>query len=534
MQAQIKQFLYWSERYGLLLFCGIWLLFALVWASRIIFADEAMMGVAILESGLSPFEPLTRYDQATTYGMHVLTYWVTSIFGYGNMIIRLPVLLTYFLTMVVLSDFLKKQYGFLVAFTVLFMMLINASLLRYATEFKHYGFEISFTVLLLVTYIQYRHDKSRGHLIRYLLLMLIGIFFGISTLLVVTSIFVVESLLELQVFYQQTAGKWSHRLIEVIKSYIRTPFVVIHMIYYGVFLAWYIISIRPSTYYQITNYAPPTVTLNQVLSLDYWLHTLKLIAWGLIGQLTIVPLLILLVMVLYFIFHRKYRLAILALIFLSLYFVIHILNIIGIYPILSARQLLFIAPIVYLLIAEVLAQLLKWKILLQIISAFMIIFSSLNMMFYYSYSDIWDFKLPEALEEIQPSDTVFVHLTGQPIYDWYKSTHYPDLPEQAEPVIGSETGSLVPYEDMIAELEGNMGRSGAWGSVIHITYTAPTDVYDDYFIQQVMSVEQSKIFNYWTLDWKYRELLDENCDVTPLGEGRIWIAEVSCPIGDND
>lgn len=516
---QITNFL---DRYGLLILCVIWLLMALTWADRILFGDEAMMGIAILESGLSPFEPLTQYEQTTTYGLHLLTILTTNIFGYGNIAMRLPILLIFFVVLVLWGYFLKEHYSGLTAFTVTVMMMCNTSLLRYATEFKHYGIEAAFTMLLLMTYLRYRQSKTQQNLIIHVFIAILAVFFGLSTALVVTSIFIYECLSYL---YSQLKNETP---INAIRSLIMRGWVWGHALYYGLLFLWYVFSIRVVTA-NYTNYQSLQSSLESLLDPSYWLNTLGQIGWGMFGVVISFPFLLILPIIIYLIVIKRHK-NLPFIIFIMVYLLIHALNIAGLYPILSGRHFIFMIPIIYLVFAELFHLLTPRQSIATVASALIVSSVFLNYAVFHRYMDIWDFQLPDDLALIEPTDTVFNYLMGQPTYDWYKMTSDPHLPELSNS-IGYESSPIrVTYEELQADFEGNISRPGAWHNVMRLRTVLVDLTYDEYFLEQVISTEHSKIFNYWTMSGYLRNEVAKHCTVTPLTDSwRVWVAEVRCP-----
>lgn len=490
-------------------------------AQRSFWIDESMAALAIVNSSLSPFEPLVVYNQVSPWGFVLLTRLSQALFGAGDLQFRLPGLLFYLMGMCYLARFLKQRYGLLTASALTVAILANPLLLRYSTEFKHYIYEFTFVVLILISYLRWK-DGETCTLWAYSASILISIIFGVSIVFIIGAIFLFESFDQI---------KKSPR------NFLRSHWLILHAVYGCLFLFWYVYSITPNLKYNLMNYphiygvdlGPANLT-----NLSHWGKVLV----NAINSILVPQSALFLVCLTGFIIYRKWERkpsnwAILLLPAL-IYLIIYAANFSGYYPILIDRHLLYTLPVFYLLFVYALAHFssyfdLKW---LKAAAPVILILMALGTLVNYHIKNQFFFQeIKPVLAEIQPEDDLFVYFAAQPGYDWYQFSRYPSLPEPANPRVNPASGPAIPLEEMIADLPNLIKETGAWPTIALLTQLEDVHVYEeDYMGDMIIKEGGSYLLISHRSGLNLRNYLEETCEVTrKFRRPGASIYQVDCP-----
>ena len=473
-------------------------------ASRSFWIDESMLAISIMESGLSPFEPLTAHNQISPWGFVLITRLVSALFGAGDLQFRLPGILVYFTAMGAFFLFLRKRFGVMIAFAFTFVMLSNPLLLRYSTEFKHYVYEFSFSILLLISYLEMR-EKTPGAVYVYAISAGLSIFFGISIIIIIAAIF--------------TAGMLLRMKLSIKKAFLSGWF-YLHLLFFAVFLVWYTVSITPNLKYNLLNYPHiynVDLDFSKLWNVTHWGKAYNILLSSILEPHGVIFLLSITVAgFLYFADAIDLRSPIITIPVL-IYLFVYLLNFAGLYPILLDRHLLFILPVVYLLFAFLvhqLAALAKNQSVKIIISVVLISFSTRILVDNHTRNLFFFQEIKPVLENLQTSDKVFLYFSAQPGYNWYKYSLYKRLPEPVNPDVNPVSSPRISRDEMQSNLEELITKPGAWPAVVQLTTTDKAIIYDRYLADRIISAGQSKVIFSHRSGLQMRTILEETCELT--------------------
>lgn len=504
-----------------LILIGAFVYSAFYIAQRSFWIDESMVALAIVNSGLSPFEPLAVYNQVSPWGFVLITRLVQAMAGAGDLQFRLPGLLFYFMGMTYLSRFLKQRYGLLAASALLVAMLANPLLLRYSTEFKHYVYEFTFVVFILVSYLRWKDGDERA-LWAYFVSIYFSIIFGVSIVFVIGAIFIFESFDQIR---------------KSLKDFLRSKWLMLHALYGMLFLLWYIFSITPNLTFNLINYphiygvdlGPANLT-----NLSHWG---KVLVNAILSIMVPQSVLFLICLSGFFILRKQERKpshwAILLLPVIQ-YLLIYAANLSGFYPILVDRHLLYTLPAFYILYGYALDKFSKifYRNWLKAASPVILILMAAITLGNYLFNEGFYFQeLKPVLAEIQPEDKVFVYFSAQPGYDWYKSTLYPTLPEPINPRVNPTSGPAIPLEIMTAGLPQKIGETGAWPTIALLTQLDDAYLYEEEYLGDMIVREGNSLLLISHRSGLYlRNYLQETCDISRIHRRPgASIYQVGCP-----
>lgn len=515
-----KPFITFLDRYILIIILLAFLAYSVfVVAARSFWIDESMVALAIVQSGISPFEPLVAHNQVSPWGFVMITRLVEALFGAGDLQFRIPGILVYLTAVGYFSQFIKRRYGLLVASAITITMLANPLLLRYSTEFKHYLYEFSFVIFLLISYFEMKENITRAKYI-YTFSLGLSLFFGVSIIFVVASIFTTEMLSRLK--YSFKTGILSHWLL-------------LNLVFFTLFAIWYFASVTPNLKYNLLNY-PHIYNVDlgpgNLLNLNHWAKVLVVIITSILIPQSI-ALLVCLLAVVYLRIKKKITLnRPIFLIPVLVYLFIYLLNFAGFYPILLDRHLLFILPTFYLLFAYALSQFTAIfnKNMFRLIAFFIVVgFSALTLADYHIHNQFFFQEIKPVLKTIKTSDRVFLYFSAQPGYDWYKYSLYPNLPEPVNPHVNAATGLRIPLEEMEANLPKLITEPGAWPTIALLTTTDNSIIYEQYLESQIKAAGKSLLVISHRSGIQLRDLLKESCGLKGLEVKRgAAVYEVDC------
>ncbi len=490
-------------------------------AQRSFWIDESMVALAIVNSSLSPFEPLVVYNQVSPWGFVLLTRLSQSLFGAGDLQFRLPGLLFYLAGMSYHAHFLKQRYGLLTASAITVAILANPLLLRYSTEFKHYIYEFTFVVLILISYLRWKDGDARS-IWAYGVSIGLSILFGVSIVFIIGAIFIFESFDQL---------KKSPR------NFIRSNWLILHAIFGILFLFWYVFSITPNLKYNLMNYP-------HIYGVDLGpVNLTNLSHWGKVLVNAILSIMVpqsvlFLICLSGFIIHRRWERkpsnwAILVLPVL-LYLIIYAANFSGFYPILIDRHLLYTLPVFYLLFAYALTHFSlnfdsKWlKAGAPII---LILMAFITSGIYHFNNDFFFQEIKPVLAEIQTDDDLFVYFSAQPGYEWYKFTRYRDLPEPINPQVNPDSGPAIPLEEMTADLPNRIEETGAWPTIALLTQLEEAHLYEEDYMGEMIKKEGESLLLISHRSGLYlRNYLEETCGISRIfRRPGASVYRVNCP-----
>jgi hypothetical protein len=490
-------------------------------AQRSFWIDESMVALAIVKSGLSPFEPLAIYNQVSPWGFVLLTRLSQALFGAGDLQFRLPGLLFYLTGMFFIARFFKQRYGLLAASAMTIAMLSNPLLLQYSTEFKHYIFEFTFVVFILVNYLRWKDEETRTFW-AYAASIFFSIIFGVSIVFIIGAIFIFESF---------------HQIKRSPRNFIRSNWLILHAVYGVLFLVWYIFSIRPNLAFNLMNYphiygvdlGPANLT-----NLKHWGKVLV----NAIFSMMVPQSVLLLICLSGFLINRKWERrpsnwAILLLPVL-VYLIIYAANFSGYYPILIDRHLLYTLPVFYLLFIYALAHFsstfdLKW--LKAAAPGMLILMSLVTLGIHHVNNQFFFQEIKPVLAEVQPDDDLFVYFTAQPGYDWYQLTRYPELPEPLNPRVSPASGPAIPLEEMIADLPNRIEEPGAWPTIALLTQLEDAYLYEeDYMGDMIIREGKSLLVISHRSGLYLRNYLEETCGISRIfRRPGASVYQVDCP-----
>lgn len=450
-------------------------------ARRSFWIDEAMAALAIVNSGLSPFKPLAVYNQVSPWGFVLITRLMQALFGAGDLQFRLPGLVFYFAGMAALGRYLKRYFGLAAAAGILVAMLANPLLLRYSTEFKHYIYEFTFAIFLLVNYLRVKTGEPRA-MQAYSVSLMLSIFFGISTLFVVASIFTIETFM---------------RLRSSIRDYFKSGWLFLHAAYGVVFVMWYFLSITPNLRNNLINY-PHIYGVDlgwaNLTSMSHWAKVLQNAIFSLFVPQSVFLLVCLAGLLLFNLRVLRARdWAVLGAPVL-VYLYIYAANFMGVYPILTDRHLLFTLPMFYILFALALSKtssLFSSKIL-RAAPAFLLTGMSLvSLVIAHRGNQFFFQEIKPVLAEVAPDDDLFIYFSAQPGYEWYRYSLFPDLPDALNPPVNTDSGPRFSQEEMAENLPARIRETGAWPAIAYLTQTDQAFLYEEYIGDMVIRARHS-------------------------------------------
>jgi len=122
--------------------------------------DECAMAWNIKFKSYSELFGILRFLQVTPPFFSIATKFLTSIFGYSEMVFRFIPLLTGCLSIIgfyfLASKALKTRFSII---TAVFLFVINQRLINFSFEFKPYGVDVFFTIICLLFFVNLDMEK---------------------------------------------------------------------------------------------------------------------------------------------------------------------------------------------------------------------------------------------------------------------------------------------------------------------------------------------------------------------------------------
>ena len=357
--AKLSQMAYFVKKHGLVLTRLIfWLLFfvviatILVISTRSIWVDEATLLINVYNiSWLQVLKPLPYYDQASPILPLIIIKMIANIAGTNFPFFRVLLFSVNIAFTIPLIRWLIKEKSLLSA--CWYVMAVAATIYStgyYFTEIKHYGFEVAALFLFLHWFLIYLENRNQALSNKLIWLPILSISMGFSTLLLAPaflSFVVINSLLEHQFKLKslQQALQQHAKIIVLL--------LVTCTIFY--------MQMKQLTVFQIGNTWSQKIYGNKGFNADVAsLYTAFEHAFS--------PKMIILAVLSSFItlfLAPKSTVFKLNLFFINFVLIVFALKILGIYPVLSGRHVVWMLPISMLITALLIPQMLQSKYKVQ-------------------------------------------------------------------------------------------------------------------------------------------------------------------------
>ena len=357
--AKLNQLAYFVKKHGFTLTqLSFWLLIFVVTATilvistRSIWVDEATLLINVYNiSWLQVFSPLPYYDQASPVLPLIIVKMIANITGTNFPLFRDLLFSVNIAFAIPLIRWLIKEKSLLCAcwFVMAFAATIY-SIGYYTTEIKHYGFEVAALFLFLYWFLIYLENRVLALSNKLIWLPVLSISMGFPTLLLAPaflSFVMIDSLLEHQF-------KFKH-LQQVLQQHAKIAILLLAacIIFY--------MQMKQLTVFQIGNTWSQEIYGNKGFIADIAsLYTAfehafspKIITMAVLSSfitLFLVP---------------KSTVFKLNLFFINFVLMVFVLKILGIYPVLSGRHVVWMLPISMLITALLIPQLLQSKYKVQ-------------------------------------------------------------------------------------------------------------------------------------------------------------------------
>jgi hypothetical protein len=465
----------------LVVFIFCFLYSALYLSNRSFWLDEAYLALSIVNSTISPFEPLALYDQATPWGYLVIIKVVSIIFGEGDLQFRMPGLLVYNVACLYILVFMIKNYGAFVALLVATNMMLNPILLRYSTEFKHYVLEFSLSAVVVVSFLRLKNNEPHAKYV-YAIAVIFSIFFGISNVLVNTATFLTKLL-----------DKHFFNLRQILTS----KWILFHAVYLALFTVWYIVSIRPSTIFQLSNYPVYDVNVSfaSLFQVSYWFQLVDIIEQLMGSRVSFLLSLVCIAAVIIPLSNEGRILQPILILFFIVCFFVYALNIIGVLPIRLPRHFIFLLPPLYLFFAFMLSQLYSYnqqKSLEIIITVVLILFPVLQLIQQHVVNSRSADEIKTELSTIEESNRVFVDFFSQPVYQWYQRTLYNHLPDP-EILVNPKSGMKLDFSVGSEDLEPFITQVGSWPTIGLSVLNNSDLLYERFIVSKIVQAPEATL-----------------------------------------
>lgn len=335
----------------LIAFFAIFTATGLASLSRAIWQDESMLMANLGVGWAGYFQPLPFYDQAAPPFVTATLAAMADVTG-GNLLgMRALVLAVMLASFAVLLWLAVKRRAPVFAYAVLIVM-SGYLTARNATEIKHYMFELLATLILLAAYLLTRNAGSLRHGVTFFALALVLSFFAYPAFLIVFPILA-------DIVLTRTTGR--QRLYWVLAA-----------VGYGVvWIAAYLAIFKPQTALQLANYSSlygGSLILQALKAGD--VHGLMMTVRAIAGALPYVTVGVAILALLWLgltsarpVLTRSSSMGSALLepgqaplrLFVLVYGELLLLNLAGLYPLSSPRQLTFTMPVAALLLAWAIA-----------------------------------------------------------------------------------------------------------------------------------------------------------------------------------
>jgi hypothetical protein len=506
----------------LIIFLLVFLLFflysILYLAQRSFWLDEAMLAMATVKSGFSPFKTLAAHNQSAPWGFISIVKIFGNLFGINDLIFRLPGLVMFSFSLFVFLRFIYKRFGFANSFILCIAILANPILLRYATEYKHYIFEVSLTFLLLTYYLEYKSGNITARFY-YAITLFVSIFFGISNIFIAGAIFLVEGF---------------SRIKKPYRNILKSKWFVLHFIFICVFTIWYFASIRVNLKFNVLNY-PHIYAVSfqpeKLLNLSYWLRILKILWKSAPITQSVIFLTCLLMAAVQQLLTKKQVGRQIIFIPITIYLLVYLLNILGFYPILKERHLLFILPSLYVLFSYLLnfQKNFPYGNIVQTFFFIALFFSSIyNAFINHNERSYFFQEMKPVLNTIKESDKVVVYFSAQPAYEWYSLTLFPDLPDPINPPVNTISGEKLPIQNVKHNLGDSVSQTGAWPAIA-LSTRSDSEYYDEYLFHIIKNETHLFVLFAQRDDRNLRSKIAESCEIVTAEKAEgVILFRVDC------
>ena len=337
-----------------------------VLATRSIWVDEATLLTSIYHIDFSQvLQPLPFYDQASPVLPLVFTKLIALIAGTNIALFRVLLFTVNIAFAAPLLIHILKEKGVISAgcLTLTFVAVIY-SIGYYFSEIKHYGFEAAAVFLFLYWFVIYIDNQEKALSARLIWIPPFVVYMGFSTLLIAPALLAYIAI-DTFLAHQFKPKAWQLS----IKKHLKLGIVLALACVVGY------IQMKQLTLFQMGNTWSQQIYGHKGLSADISSLYIAFVEAFSLKYLYLVVLSSVLALFL----NAKTIVFKLNLFFISLIMLIVVLKILGLYPVLSGRHLVWILPISMLLIALAIPALLQTKIPLFFTLA-LVLFAALGLM----------------------------------------------------------------------------------------------------------------------------------------------------------
>ena len=337
-----------------------------VLATRSIWVDEATLLTSIYHIDFSQvLQPLPFYDQASPLLPLLFTKLISLIAGTNIELFRVLLFAVNIAFAVPLLTCILKEKGIIsaVCLALVFVAVIY-SIGYYFTEIKHYGFEAAAIFLFLYWFVIYIDNQEKALSARLIWIPPFVVYMGFSTLLIAPALLAYIAI-DTFLAHQFKPKAWQL----AIKKHLKLGFVLALACVVGY------IQMKQLTLFQMGNTWSQQIYGHKGISAD--ISSLYIAFLEAFSPKYL--LLVVLSSVLALFLNAKTIVFKLNLFFISLIMLVVVLKILGLYPVLSGRHLVWILPISMLVIALAIPALLQTKITLFFTLA-LVLFAALGLM----------------------------------------------------------------------------------------------------------------------------------------------------------
>ena len=502
-----------------LLFATTILLYLLTFnlMQRSLWADESMLLANFFdEEGFNILQPLKLYDQASPPLANLLLKLFVSLFNTVTAI-RYSILTTFFLGLTYAIFGAYKTFGLKAAVLILLLSASSFNILFYSTEIKHYAFEITGTYIIIGWFLFYLNRKIKNLKLTDIIILLIGLGLGFSTLFVLASIIIL-------VTYFTFINKKSKFI----------DFFIIAILFLIVLMYKYL-SLHYAVY-QINNYYD---VYSKAIGIK---NIIK--SYNLADITTKISLIFSTIYFLMYFFIKKFILKnyhqldnynAVWCFYLIIITLVCLACAAGFYPINAPNKLAWLTPIMISFLSVAISLNIKNKY--YSLFGFLVVVTFLTLFSFKSYQ----FKertennaLYYKLSQLPPGH-VLVYFDAQPSLEIYKKI-IPELHKHTYlGIINNRSGDLIIKDEYIKNFADHITSTpGAWGSMTHFRADKNYDIYTNWIVNKNQDINSFYILfshiNEMLRDSFVKSLNQRGCKYSQLFSGRkVEILTADCP-----
>jgi hypothetical protein len=329
---------------GVVLLALVIFVSGIILSTRAIWMDEAMLLRSIYEIGfLDIFKALPYFDQASPAIPVLILKFISIMAGTNIEQFRILIFIVTAAFAIPLLRWITKEKGMAIVAAFLFTCIATLySIIFYTTEIKHYGFEIAGVMLFLYWFLIYLENRVAAISAKLIWIPVFSVYVGFSTLLLVPALF---TFIIINTVYARK------NKIQSLDEAIREHRWIAILLLVTFVIGYY--QMKQLTVFQINNTWSQNVYGGQGFFVDASrLFKSAFIPYSIIGAIVTLTAIFL---------NSKTIVFKLNIFFIELISIILILKVLGLYPVLSGRHLVWLLPISILITALVMSELLRSK-----------------------------------------------------------------------------------------------------------------------------------------------------------------------------